>query len=457
MYRYAQADLLSWFKSKNRKPLIIRGARQVGKSTLVRNFCQENQLTLIELNLEERPLKSLKQQGFPLDDVIREIEIIHKIKINPKKMLLFIDEIQEQPKAINLLRYFYEKKKELAVISAGSLFEAVILQDKIETPVGRVDFYQLGPMTFKEFLLANNDIELLKYLTPSKSKKIPSFIHQELIEKMKIFYIVGGMPAVIATYIDTKNLLEAQKVQHQLIETYKNDFYKYVSQSKIPKLDMVFDYAPLHLGKKVKYTEISRDFKAQDLKTAIQILSAAKIIAPVYFTKANKIPIKSEIDLSIFKIFFLDIGLCSKINNISLETFDNEKFSHYLQGDLAEQFTFQHLYYGHGKFEHAEIYYWLNEKKNAAAELDFLIEDERRIIPIEVKAKASNHLKSLIYFMHLNKLSLACKISTAPFAKEKIKTKLYDGTKNVNLNFELISLPLYLVENLRVYLKNKNY
>jgi len=211
-------------------------------------------------------------------------------------------------------------------------------------------------------------------------------------------------------------------------------------------MDLIFDYVPTHLGKKVKYVEIARDYRAKDLKDAIGILSRAKIISPVCFTRGKKIPLKRESDSSIYKLFFLDVGLCSKINNISLETFDDELFSFYLKGELAEQYVFQHLFYGHGKFESSELFYWMNEKKNSAAELDFLCEFKNKIIPIEVKSTVSTRLKSLIYYMHLNKLDLAVKISLDVYKKEKIVTKIHNGHDDVSVSFIIVNLPLYLVE-----------
>ncbi|MBF0206297.1 MAG: ATP-binding protein [Oligoflexia bacterium] len=449
MFRYATSDLETWFKSKHRKPLIIRGARQVGKSTLVRNFCIEKKLDLFEVNLEERPLTTLSKDGIILDEVIAEMELLHKKKIRAEKSIIFLDEIQEQPKAINLLRYFHEKKNELAVIAAGSLLEVTLKQEKIEIPVGRVDFYQLGPMNFQEFLLATGNSDLLQYLEIKSVVKIPSFAHKLLIEELKKFYIVGGMPESILRYSEERDFVAVRKVQHQLLETYRNDFFKYATKASIPKLDKVFEFVPLHLGKKVKYVEISRDFKAKDLLNSIQILYDVRVVSPVYFSKAKKIPLNSEYDSSIFKLFFLDIGLCAKANEISLETFNDEKFSIYLKGELAEQFVFQHVYYGHGKFENPKIFYWINEKKNASAELDFVVEINNRIVPIEVKSVQSMKLKSLIYFMHINQHKVAVKISLEEYSvQDNFETKIFDGHRDVTVKFKLYNIPIYMAGQL---------
>lgn len=444
MKRLAQTDLFNWFNLRNRKPLILRGARQVGKSTLVRQFCQEYKLDLVEINFEERPLKSLQNEGYPLDDVLKELEFRTQKKLDPKSSVIFFDEIQEQPKAINLLRYFYEKRKELAVIAAGSLLEVTLKHKEIDFPVGRVDFYELGPMTFEEYIMgiADNSEELLAI---QNSSPIPLFMHEQLINRLKEFYIVGGMPEAVRTYKETKSFYEVRRIQNQLIETYQSDFFKYANKMNIPKLTKIFDYVPCHLGKKVKYVEISRDFKSRELSTAIQLLSDAKVITPVYYSKGQRVPLKSEIDSSVYKLFFIDIGLCSKINNVSLETYDSEKFSIYLKGELAEQFVFQHLHYGSGKFESRPLYYWLNEKKNSEAELDFIIEENGQILPIEVKAQNSSKLKSLIYFMYKGGHQKAFKISVGPFLEEKVSTTIFNGEKNVQVEFDLYNVPLYSI------------
>jgi predicted AAA+ superfamily ATPase len=455
MFRLAQNDLADWYDSKNRKPLILRGARQVGKSTLVRQFCHDKKLVLFEINLEEQPLKSLNKEGFKLEEIIKEIEFICKNKILSNECLIFLDEIQNQPKAINLLRYFYEKRRELAIVAAGSLLEVVLKQEEIEFPVGRVGFYQLGPMTFYEFLLGIEEKELAEFIrTPAPP---PQFIHEVLNEKLKEFFIVGGMPESISCFHQTKSMDEVAKVQNQLLETYRNDFYKYAKQGKIPKLNHVFDYVPTHLGKKVKYVEISRDHKSKDLQEAIEILTDSRIINPVSFTKGSKLPLKSESDLSLFKLYFLDVGLCAKVNNLSLNTFEDDEFSFYFKGELAEQFIFQHLYYGHGKFENPNLYYWKNEKKNAEAEIDFLMEFQQKdknlnrktlSLPIEVKSGSSQKLKSLFYFMNLRNKKLAIKFSPMHFQTEKIQTKIFDGDQLKIVEFTLLNIPLYFVDQL---------
>jgi predicted AAA+ superfamily ATPase len=450
MKRLAENDLKQWRHSPHRKPLILRGARQVGKSTLVRQFAQNENLELCEINLEERPLKSLKGDGYPLDDILQEIEFLTKKKIDPQSTLLFIDEIQAQPKAINLLRYFYEKKKNLMVITAGSLLEIAIKQAQIQFPVGRVDFYQLGPMTFYEFLLALQETQLTDFFMEMKNsfKSIPPFIHESFIKRLKDYYFVGGLPEAISVFIQNQSLTEVNRIHSQLIQTYKNDFYKYASRANIPKLAKIFDFTPGHLGQKVKYVEIDRDIKSTKLQECIQLLTDARIISPVHFSKANTIPLKSQVDLSVFKLFFLDIGLCNYMNEISLNDFYQDEFSFFLKGQIGEQFCFQHLYYGTGRFESPSIYYWLNEKKNANAEIDFLIEkgDPKIIMPIEVKSGSSLKLKSLIYFVHEKKLSQAITLTPNNYSKEKIETHVFNGKEKIKVTFELSNFPIYMAE-----------
>jgi predicted AAA+ superfamily ATPase len=417
MKRIDEETLKSWYQSYDRKPLILRGARQVGKSTLVRLFAENEKLDLIEFNLEKKTFFSLKTDSFELRDWLLEMESISRKKIG-EKSLIFIDEIQNQPNAISKLRYFYEERPDIAVISAGSLLEITLHQQEISFPVGRISQFWLGPMTFGEFLMADRHNDLYQILINNQLKE---FHHPILLEELKKFYFIGGMPKSIQTYLDTDSFIEVRKIQEELIQTYVADFPKYGKRLNLERLSHVFREVPLHLGKKIIYQHIDRDSRSLEVKKCLELLIRANLIIPVYHTSASSIPLRGQMDFDILKIYFLDIGLVNCLHEFTwdgfLKVFD-ESFNS--KGFLAEQFVAQILSYQLHKKSPPELLYWLRDKNISKAEVDFVISSKNKIIPLEIKSQKGGSLKSLKIFAQEKNCDLAYKLSKEWFGEENL-------------------------------------
>lgn len=447
MNRFAINDLSNWIKRKNRKPLVLRGARQVGKSTLVRQLAQAEGLKLVELNLEKYQLKSLLQDGIDLVAIIQEIEVVCNQLIEPG-VLLFLDEIQEQPKLLSVLRYFYEERSWLPVVAAGSLLEFALTHESVSIPVGRVEYYFLGPMKFAEFLEALGEKLLLDYLNNAPNSLLEA-VHSRLIRRYKEYLFVGGMPEAVKEYVQTKSFVEVRRVQRSILQTYQDDFSKYAKHSQVSRIRRVFNFVPGHLGEKIKFSEIDREEKSRDLKAALELLIQARVIIPVFHTNASGVPLSAVADESVFKAYFLDVGLAGCIQGVSWDSFPADIAKESLtKGALAEQFVAQHLFYKKDGFNSSELYYWLRDKKRQNAEVDFIISKGEIILPVEVKSDVSGKMKSLTVFMADHReLPRALRLSLLPYGSELVEASVA-GLKEPAV-YELLSIPLYLID--RIY------
>lgn len=445
MKRSSLLGLKNWFSKKNKKPLILRGARQVGKSTLVRMFCKEQGLDLLEINFEKTKLTSVQKNQKKMEEILDEIQLLLSKKITSNS-LIFLDEIQEQPEMLKFLRFFYEERPELNVIAAGSLLELALKSEDFSFPVGRVEFYYLSPFYFSEFLLATGQDLLYENL---EKGHFSSAVHLQATEQLKKYFYIGGMPQVIQTYIDEKSIVSAQEIHHQIIQSYYSDFPKYNNKIKHERLEKVF-LSMIHLlGKKVIYSKVDAQAQARDTRKVIELLIDAKILLPCYHTDATNSPLLGQQDLSISKMYFLDIGLLNSLLRLDPLSIDNEFRQQFnTKGFLAEQFIAQHINYWDGPTRMSSLNFWLRDKGIQKGEIDFLIEKNNQIIPIEIKSSASGHLKSLFYFSKEHKINFAIKLSLAPFSREKVSHIINEEKQEL----EILSLPLYAVEFLKNHL-----
>ncbi len=438
-YRNKIEYLNKWWHRKDRTPLIIRGARQVGKSTLVKIFSQNNNIDLVEINLEQIKLKSTQQEEIKIDEILLEIEVVKQIKIN-KDTLLFFDEIQESPALLKSLRYFYEERPELSVIAAGSLLEFLLNDNEYSFPVGRVDFLNLYPMTFSEFLLALNERSLAEAIINGIYK---DFLHDRILHFYNVYNWLGGMPQAIKTYHETKSPVEVEGVLARILTSFKLDFSKYRKRFNTERAGRIFDSLPLVLGKKIIYQQLDRESKTRDIKDAVELMIQARIIIPCYHSNASGIPVSASRDISVFKLYFLDIGLYHHSLGLSYKHFMQDKNYHLItKGFSAEQFIAQHLVdQGYFNKDHY-LLYWLRDKKIQNAEIDFLIQVEDQIVPIEVKSGESRQLKSLEVFYKEKTNTTGIKYSMNKASVEEFCHK------------KLVNLPLYMVESTRKLLES---
>lgn len=448
MRRFSEDVLSSWFSKERRKPLIIRGARQVGKSTLVRNFAKINNLDLAEINLERHPLLEDIFKTLDVERIVREIEALTDKRILSPRTLLFFDEIQAAPSAIPALRYFYEDLPDLPVIAAGSLLEFTLSKHNYSMPVGRVEYLHLGPMSFEEFLTALDDESLVKYLQGYQlQKEIPLMTHKRLLSRQREFLFVGGMPEAVLKFKETKSIKEVVEIHRSVIQTYQDDFAKYAKGAVLNRLHRVLNVLPKQAGKKVKYSNISKEDRAKDLRDAIDLLIKARLLLPAWHSDCSGIPIKAGMNDNVFKLYFLDTGLLCYLSGLDwsyLSHLDERELVN--EGPLAEQFVAQHLAYLQKGFEPPDLFYWLRESKSQNAEVDFVLQLGKEIIPIEVKAGKSGQMKSLQQYIISKKGSIACRFDLNPPSKQNIRHELGQKEDIAVAEFTLISLPLYLIE-----------
>ena len=445
-----------WLDKKRRKPLILRGTRQVGKSTLVRLFAKSANLSLREINLEKHLVLDDIFKTLDMEIIIRELEALVRNPINVPGTLLFLDEIQATPHALQALRYFYEEYPDLPVITAGSLLEFTLADHLFSMPVGRVEYYHLYPLTFREFL-AVIEPTLLPYLDTLSplSDAIPLAAHQHLLQRLRDYFFVGGLPEAVQSFYEDQSLLEASAVHRSIVSTYQDDFSKYAKQNDLLLIQKIFNYIPRALGQKTKYTNISQDNRSAQVKRGISLLTKARICHQIKHSHCSGIPLAAESSDTVYKLIFMDIGLANHICGIDWRTmaaFDNRQLVN--EGGIAEQFIGQHLIDISEGLAQPSLHYWLREKKSANAEVDYAIAAGGRILPVEVKAGTSGSLKSLQQFSFSKNTKLAIRFDLNPVSLQQVEHTIRTATGNQQVNFTLLSLPLYGVQELERIIVN---
>ncbi|MFH1675257.1 MAG: AAA family ATPase [Pseudomonadota bacterium] len=448
MLRFALEYLKTWKSKPNRKPLVIRGARQVGKTYLVRLFAKKHFDQLVEINFERDPeIASLFSSKDPRK-IVQLLELQYNISIQSGAALLFLDEIQATPEVLGSLRYFYEELPEVHVIAAGSLLEFALEEPAFSMPVGRIEYLHLGPMQFQEFLLAAGKIKLVTFLNEfSLGDSIPEPLHRQLMDLLRIFLVTGGMPEAVAVYLNSNSWQECESIKHGLIATFQDDFNKYAKRVKQQRLQLLFKKIPVLAGSKFKYVNVDRNERSGDLAKALNLLFQARVAYPVYHSSCSGIPLGATINSKKFKILFLDVGLMSTITGLNL--LDYEKAGDVMRvnaGAVCEQYIGQHLLFAQHPYCEPEVYYWIREKKNSSAEVDYVISEDALVVPIEVKAGKSGTLKSLHLFLREKHRSLGVRFNTDTPSVLESRTALADG---LNIPYRLLSLPLYMVGQVR--------
>jgi predicted AAA+ superfamily ATPase len=441
--RTAIALLEKWWSSNHwRKPLVLRGARQVGKTTLIRQFCNKHQIRLIEINLESD--FELRESFLQMDPekILRDIELAKNTSFD-SNCLLFIDEIQVVPEALQGLRYFYEKKPNLAVIGAGSLLEFTLSDHSFSMPVGRVEYLFIRPLSFQEYLMAHQQDKLLQAILSFQwGDDFSSLAHEKLKELYFDYLIIGGMPEAVARYRQTKNLEDVRAIHRTILLNYQNDFSKYSQRTPLERLEKIFHFIPTHIGQKIKFSEIDSDLQSKSLRAALELLEKASVVRRVYHSDASGIPLSLGKSERVFKAIFLDIGLVNYFLNFSykdiLSLYQNTSQEIHLlhKGLISEQFVGQELL-AMDTFENRELYYWLRDGRQNKAEVDYLLQRGLYILPIEVKFGKTGSIRSLLQFMKEKKHSQsAVKLTLNPPQKEIRKVD--------DAEFSLLQIPIYM-------------
>jgi uncharacterized protein len=389
MKRLAEKQIIAWKKSSRRKPLIIRGARQVGKTWLVEHVLAKEFENFVTVDLEtRRDLHRYFQQNLEPKDILKGLEFVTG-RIIPGKTLLFIDEIQSCPRAIMALRYFYEKLPELHVVAAGSLLEFAF--GEISIPVGRVQYLYINPMNFYEYLVALGK-ETMAELTLKPQNDIDQNLQMDILHELKNYFFVGGMPEAVKAYRDTNSFVEVFSVQSEIIDSYRDDFSKYTPKVDISCLDAVFLNAAKSVGEQLKYTQLNAAHSYQTNHKAFDLLVKARVLHKIPACDPSGLPLGASVNQKKFKACMLDIGLLQRLCQIPVDTeIAQEDLLSIYRGKLAEQFVAQELLAWHNK----ELFYWSRNAKNSNAEVDYLTIQNGKIYPIEVKSGPGGKLKSL--------------------------------------------------------------
>lgn len=427
MKRDIYANLKDWKESPDRKPLLLKGTRQVGKTYILKEFGRSEYEDLFYLNFEENPeLDNLFSRSLEPGRLIDLLAIYFKTSIEPGRHLIIFDEIQASNNALNSLKYFNEKAKEYHIVSAGSLIGIKLSKPK-SFPVGQVNLLNLYPLSFMEFLDALNRSELRELIESwTDFEPFPEIFHNELIDILRLYYITGGMPEVVRKYIDSNDLNEVRNTQKEIIDTYVLDFAKHATASDIPKLSIIWESIPAQLGKENKkfiFSVIKKSARAREYENAIQWLEDAGLIIRVNLTKSAKIPLKGYSDPGIFKIYYLDIGLLTAMAGIppSIVTMNNRLFDEY-KGAFVENYVIQQLQSG----MESKAYYW---KSEGLAEVDFVVEYKNRIIPLEAKSGINPRSRSMKVY--------ADKFNPDRFYRTSLLNLKKDG--------HVVNIPLYSV------------
>lgn len=435
MYRSIEENLKYWKNQEDRKPLLLRGARQVGKSFIVEKFGREHFEHVARINFEIDKLAHSSFESLDPKKIIQSLSLTLQITIQPGQSLLFLDEIQECPNAITALRYFKERLPELHVIAAGSLLEFALNEEEFHMPVGRIDSLYMKPCSFMEFLINTDDEPLANFLkTTTLAEGIDQAIHFRLLEKLREYFILGGMPEVLNDYIKHKDLHRCQKLQAALYESYPRDFGKYGKKANTKNLQAIYQHIPNVIAQRFVYAHINADVPTRDLKPALQALIQAGLVYPLYQTSASGLPFNATMNPRKFKLLFLDIGLCKYSSDLDAQIYLNNDFVLLNKGALAEQFVGQELLAYRENYRESSLYYWEREKAGSSAEIDFVININHQIYPLEVKSGKTGRLKSLQVFMREKKSSLGIRVSEHPLT--------LDAEKNI------LSVPLYLISEL---------
>ena len=432
MERELFTKLERWMKKKNRKPLIIQGARQVGKTWIMKEFGARFYENTVYINLDNnKAMKDVFELDFDLKRILSAIKIEYGKSFQAENTLIIFDEIQEAPKALASLKYFYENAPQYSIIAAGSLL-GVALHQGTSFPVGKVDFLKLAPMNFSEFLLAVGEIGLYETLKSQDYELINAYAGR-YVDLLKKYYYVGGMPEVVQTYIDSDDLYEVREIQRNLLQYYEEDFSKHAPKEVVPRIMMVWNSIPSQLAKenrKFMYGALREGARAKDFELAIQWLEDAGLILRSYRVSKPDIPLIAYMEMNSFKMFLFDVGLLTAKTGLSARLLlDGSRIFEEFKGALTEQYVAQEL--------HAAgypLYYFVTER--STGEIDFILQGDLECVPIEVKAEQNLRAKSLKAFCDKYQPDMAIRSSMSNYRQEEW----------------LINVPLYALAE---YIKNR--
>ncbi len=426
MYRKIMRNLIEWKNSKERKPLILRGARQVGKTYIIKQFGKENYEGVAYFNFDyDKELYTLFQNTKNPSRILEQLAFIYGKAIKPEKTLIVFDEIQECPDALNALKYFEEEAKSYHIISAGSLLG--IRLSHTSFPVGKVDFLDMYPMTFTEFLEADNQKSLVEYMESiNKIESIPNIFYDKITEKLKAYFIIGGMPEAVNSWVKEKNMEKVNKIQDNILRAYESDFSKHTSNIEANRISIIWNSIPSQISKENKkflYQVAKNGARAREYEGAVNWLKDANIVNKIYNVTKPSMPLISYNDLSSFKMYLNDVGLLRKMTDLDSKVIiEGDKLFQEFKGALTENYVLQTLI----AIGLNPYYYTFNNRY----EIDFIIQYKNEIIPIEVKSSKNRNNASLKIYNERN----------------NPKTRIRFSTRNLNKDENFINIPLFMIE-----------
>jgi uncharacterized protein len=444
MDRFALDYLRHWKTRTSRKPLVVRGARQVGKSHLVRTFGQNEFERLLEINFERLPEAASLFASKDPGAICRLLEARFNTSLKPGQSLLFLDEIQAAPEVFAVLRYFREELPDLHVIAAGSLLEFVLQEHDFSMPVGRVEYLHLGPVVFEEFLLAMGRDRLRDWLVQYKpGDDVPSEMHTELSRLVRQFTVIGGMPEAVAAFSQTGSFQECEEIQQAVLATYRDDFNKYSQRIKQRRVEKVFARVPAMVGRKFMYSQVDREERSRDLGEALGLLQLARVVHKVQHTNANGIPLGSEADERTFKVLFMDVGLLCRSSGLrTTDLVQADELMLVNSGAVCEQAVGQHLLHAAPLYEEPQLFCWMRQTRGSNAEVDFVVAVGNQVVPVEVKAGKTGTLKSMHVFLQEKHRGFGLRFNMDRPSLLEAQTSVAASPQTP---FKLLSLPLYLV------------
>lgn len=416
MERYMMNKLVEWKNKPGRKPLILKGARQVGKTWLMKEFGKRHFKYVAYVNLDNNDkMLEVFKMDYNIERILMAINIETGVKILPQETLIIFDEIQENPRALAALKYFYENAPEYAVVAAGSLL-GVAIHKEVSFPVGKVDTIEVHPMSFREFLLAVGETGLVELIDKQETTLMTSF-RDKYADWLKKYYYIGGMPEVVSYFVQTKDFSEVRYLQKRILEMYENDFSKHTTENELPRIRMVWNSIPMQLAKENKkffFGKIKEGARAKDFELAIEWLQDCGLIKKVYNVSKPAMPLKAYIEFSAFKLFLLDVGLLGALSDLDMKSIleGNSIFVEF-KGALTEQYVLQQLI---TDTEYTPYYY---AESKSEGEIDFLIQKSSTIVPIEVKAEENLKAKSLKVYCDKFHPGLAIRTSMSDYREQE--------------------------------------
>ena len=445
MRRSALEDLREWADADQHRPLIVRGARQVGKTWLVETFGREHLGDVATLNVERHPeMRTILAAPSPRAN-LAAIEALLGRRIVPGRCILFFDEIQALPELFARLRYFHEELPDLHVVAAGSLLDFALAEHTSSMPVGRIAYLHLGPMSFPEFVTAlagERTAQFLRTLRIGQSPPAP--LHDKLMGLMRDYSLVGGMPAVVERFRTSRSFVAAAQVQRDLLATFQDDFARYGARVPASRLQLVLDSVARQIGVKFMWSAVDRQERAQALRNALDMLCRARVCRRVQCTHGNGIPLGADLVEKEFKVAMVDTGLVQGILGLLLRASAGPgELVH--EGPLAEHLVGQMLADLSPRFVEPALWYWVRHRQGAEAEVDYLLQHGAEVVPIEVKAGKTGTLRSLHRFVVEKQARLAVRVSSAP---PQLATVTANVPGHEPRDFQLLSIPFYLVPEL---------